>query len=156
MVRREDGNGIEPKRFVGNGDRDSQVFTNAPVSARAARTFVSASLRKHGATASVIRDFQLVVGELAANAIEHGEGENVFVSVDFTDAHWWDVEVSGASNNADQLLRNPAQWSIADPNATSGRGLGITRALMDDVVTHTEAHWLSVRCRQRVSPVAET
>jgi anti-sigma regulatory factor (Ser/Thr protein kinase) len=53
-------------------------------------------------------------------------------------------------------MSDPAQWRIADPEATSGRGLGITRALMDDVVTNTEAHWLSIRCRQRVSPVADT
>jgi anti-sigma regulatory factor (Ser/Thr protein kinase) len=136
---------------VGNQDREAQSFINVPDSARAARAFIARTLRNHGATSSVVEDFELIVGELAANAIEHGDGPNLYVTVDFTDARWWDVEISGASGAVDEHVLDPLQWQIAGPEAESGRGLGITRALVDDIVTSAEPHWLSIRCRRRVA-----
>ena len=146
---RYDG-GNEPRARTGNGGRESRLFSSVPVSARAARAFVCGSLRAHGATGRVIDDFALVVGELTANAIEHGSGADLLVTVDFTDERWWDVEVSGPSDDVEDRMHDPEQWRIADCQADSGRGLGITRALMDDIVTNAEGHWLSIRCRQCV------
>jgi anti-sigma regulatory factor (Ser/Thr protein kinase) len=134
--------------------QETRSFASVPASSRAARAFVSNSLRAHGASGQVIDDFTLVVGELTANAIEHGDGADLLVSLDFTDKQWWNLEVSGPSGEVDSQLLEPDQWRIADPDADSGRGLGITRALMDDIVTKAEAHWLRIRCRQRVASAA--
>jgi anti-sigma regulatory factor (Ser/Thr protein kinase) len=144
----------EPTARIDNGDRQARSFASVPASSRAARVFVSGSLRAHGATGRVIDDFTLVVGELTANAIEHGDGADLLVALDFTDKQWWNLEVSGPSNDVATWMHDPDQWRMADPDAESGRGLGITRALMDDVVTNAEAHWLSVKCRQRVASSA--
>lgn len=154
MDRREYPIYQDPNSHAGNGDREAQSFLSMPASARAARGFISRSLRKHGATRSVVDDFELVVGELTANAIEHGDGANLYVTVDFTDARWWEVEIAGSSSEVGEQMDDPGQWQIADPEAESGRGLGITRALMDDIVTNAEAHWLSIRCRRRIAMVA--
>jgi anti-sigma regulatory factor (Ser/Thr protein kinase) len=153
MDRREYPIDQDPNTCAGNGGREAQSFLSVPAGARAARAFISRSLGNHGATRSVLDDFELVVGELTANAIEHGDGANLYVTVDFTDARWWDVEISGSSGEVDEGMHDPGQWRIADPEAESGRGLGITRALMDDIVTNAEAHWLSIRCRRRVAMV---
>ena len=150
MKRWECDSGNEPSDRTGNGGREARFFSSVPASARAARAFVSGSLRAHGATGRVIDDFALVVGELTANAIEHGDGADLLVTVDFTDERWWAIEVSGPSDDVNDRMHDPEQWRIADREADSGRGLGITRALMDDIVTNAEAHWLSIRCRQRV------
>jgi anti-sigma regulatory factor (Ser/Thr protein kinase) len=140
---------------VGNGDRDSQSFTCKPSSGRSARAFVCSSLARHGATKDLLSDFELVVGELTANAIEHGVGANILVTVDFTDSHWWVVEIAGSSNDVDDNVLDPNSWAIAEPDAKSGRGLGITRALMDDITTTIESHWLTIRCRRSVSAITQ-
>jgi anti-sigma regulatory factor (Ser/Thr protein kinase) len=141
----------EPTARIDNGDWEARSFARVPTSSRAARVFVSGSLRAHGATGRVIDDFTLVVGELTANAIEHGDGADLLVTLDFTDERWWNLEVSGPSGDVDAQLHRPEGWRIADPDDDSGRGLGITRALMDDVITKSEERWLSIRCRQRVA-----
>jgi anti-sigma regulatory factor (Ser/Thr protein kinase) len=140
---------------VESAAQERRSFASVPASSRAARAFVSNSLRAHGATGQVIDDFTLVVGELTANAIEHGNGTDLLVALDFTDERWWNLEVSGSSGDIDAHLHRPEEWRMADPEDDSGRGLGITRALMDDVVTKAEAHWLSIRCRQRVAQAVE-
>ncbi|MBK5331858.1 MAG: hypothetical protein JJD93_07800, partial [Ilumatobacteraceae bacterium] len=48
-------------------DRVQQTFEAVPTSARAARQFVTSTLRAHGAANSVISDYALVVSELATN-----------------------------------------------------------------------------------------
>jgi anti-sigma regulatory factor (Ser/Thr protein kinase) len=144
----------EPGARIKIGGREARSFASVPVSSRAARGFVSRSLRAHGATDRVVDDFALVVGELTANAIEHGDGADLLVALDFTDTQWWNLEVSGPSDAVATWMDDPEQWRIADPYDDTGRGLGITRALMDDIVTKAEAHWLSITCRQRVASAA--
>lgn len=132
----------------GNGGRDSRSFACTPCSARSARTFVCQSLMRHGAPRPLTDDFELVVSELTANAIEHGIGSDISVTVDFTDSRWWVVEIAGSCDHVDEHVLNPDGWTVAGPDARTGRGLGITRALMDDVATKIESRWLTVRCRR--------
>jgi anti-sigma regulatory factor (Ser/Thr protein kinase) len=133
-------------------DGEQRVFRATPSSTRSIRRFVSETLRAARARADVVTDFQLVVSELAANAIEHGTGDDLVVDVDTTQSSWWEVTVSSTlptGRRRDGRLRTARQWSIADPDASSGRGLGIVRRLMDDVRVEHHADRISVRCRMR-------
>lgn len=127
--------------------REERVFRATPGSARAIRRFVRDALQDARARADVISDFQLVVSELAANAIEHGSGGDVVVEVDGSRPAWWEVTVSSTILGA--RLRSAREWSIADADAGSGRGLGIVRRLMDDVRVDHHGDRISVRCRMR-------
>lgn len=129
------------------GGRERRVFRATPASARAIRLYVRDALRAAQARAEVIADFELVVSELAANAIEHGTGRDVTVEVDGSRTSWWEVTVSSAS--AGRSVGAARNWAIAPAEAGSGRGLGIVRRLMDDVSIGRSGDVLSVRCRRR-------
>ena len=102
-----------------------------------------------------IRDFALVVSELVTNIIEHGDGTIMVIYLDVADPGWWEVEVVGGSSAASpSSLLQPATWSVAGADAISGRGLGIVRHLMDDVVTGITTGQVSIRCRLRRAPDA--
>jgi anti-sigma regulatory factor (Ser/Thr protein kinase) len=141
--------------FVVRNERYSESFSRNPSGARSARTFVCQSLSRRGATDSLIRDFELVVGELASNAVEHGVSDNISVTMDFTDSRWWVVEVAAPSDDLYGHILDPNRWSIAGPDAESGRGLGITRTLMDDISSTFESNCLTIRCRRRASATAQ-
>ncbi len=130
-------------------DREQQIFDAVPASASAARKFVGEILRVREAPVAVVLDFKLVVSELVANAIEHGDGDNLTVRANFSDSQWWEIEViSGLVKNGTKL-RQPNDWTVAGNEHSSGRGLGIVRKLMDDVVTEISDGLVNVRCRQR-------
>lgn len=122
------------------------VFRARPVNPRAVRRFVREALEAASAPADVVADFQLVVSELATNAIEHGVGD-VVVEVDGSRPAWWEVTVSSSIGGA--RLRSTREWVIADADAGSGRGLGIVRWLMDEVRVDHVGDRISVRCRMR-------
>jgi anti-sigma regulatory factor (Ser/Thr protein kinase) len=130
-------------------DREQQSFAAIPASARAARQFVATTLRRHDATSKVISDFALVVSELVTNIIEHGDGSNMIISLAVADPDWWEVEVVGGSATSPATLLQPDTWTVASADKASGRGLGIVRHLMDDIVSHTNAGQVSIRCRCR-------
>ena len=126
-----------------------RTFASLPASCRAARVFVGDFLRTQGASDALIKDYQLVVSELAANVVEHGAGSELTVVLDVSDPLWWDLKVTdGPAFSRSQVLR-PHAWIVAHPRQVSGRGLGIVRHLMDDIaVTDTDGH-ITVRCRRR-------
>lgn len=130
-------------------DRVQQTFAAVPTSARAARQFVSSTLRAHGAADSVINDYALVVSELATNIIEHGDGSDLVIFLDVADPDWWGMEVVGGATTASPDVLEPASWTVADADEPSGRGLGIVRYLMDEIVTDTADSQVSIRCRRR-------
>ena len=129
-------------------DRVQQTFEAVPTSARAARQFVSNTLRAHGAAKNVITDYALVVSELTTNIIEHGDGSDLVIFLDVADPEWWGMEVVGGASPASRVL-DPSSWMVAAADEPSGRGLGIVRHLMDEIVTDTADGQLSVRCRRR-------
>jgi anti-sigma regulatory factor (Ser/Thr protein kinase) len=130
-------------------EREQQGFAAVPTSARAARQFVAAALRRHGAAPKVISDYALVVSELVTNIIEHGDGSSMVIFLDVADADWWEVEVVGGSVTSPSTLLEPEKWAVASADKPSGRGLGIVRHLMDDIVARTDTGQVSIRCRRR-------
>ena len=132
-------------------DRVQQTLAAVPTSARAAREFVRDTLRSHGASNSVITDYALVVSELATNIIEHGDGSDLIVFLDVADPEWWGMEVVGGAASAANrvLVLEPESWTVAAADEPSGRGLGIVRHLVDEIVTDTTDGQISIRCRRR-------
>jgi len=134
---------------VGAIDRDRRTFEAIPISAHAARRFVTETLREHGASSNVIGDYALAVSELATNVIEHGDGSGLTIRIDVSDPLWWEVEVAGGTANADNSVLHPNTWSVAGAEQASGRGLGIVRHLMDHVVADATDGRVSIRCRRQ-------
>lgn len=130
---------------------ERRAFDAVPASARAARRYVTDLLRLDGAPAAVISDYSLVVSELVTNVIEHGGGARLEIALDLADPEWWRLEVVGAAPIAPKQLSAPETWSVAAANAVSGRGLGIVRQLMDDVVISAADDRVTVTCRRRRS-----
>jgi anti-sigma regulatory factor (Ser/Thr protein kinase) len=130
-------------------DRERRVFDAVPASARAARQFVTERLRSRGAPAAVVGDYSLVVSELVTNVIEHSDGARVEIILGLDDPHWWELEVVGGKPAAPKLMLAPELWTVANAHEVSGRGLGIVRQLMDDVVTDIDTNRVSVLCRRR-------
>lgn len=135
-------------------ERESRTFAAVPSSARAARQFVTALLDSHGASVGVVGDFSLVVSELVTNVIQHSNGFHIDIMVGVDDPEWWVLEVVGGAPAAPKRMLAPEMWTVASAHEVSGRGLGIVRQLMDDVVTDVSPHRVSVLCRRRRS--AET
>ena len=133
-------------------DREQKTFEAVPTSARAARQFVTETLRTHGASAQLARDYALVVSELATNIIEHGDGSNLVIYLDVANRQWWEVEVVGGASAPSDQLPHPGTWTVAGADEVSGRGLGIVRHLMDDISTGSNAGQVSVRCRRNRTP----
>ena len=130
-------------------DREQHAFEAVPTSARAGRQFVTDTLRDHGATVKVISDYALAVSELVTNIIEHGNGSKLTILIDVVDPDWWEVEIVGGASNAPGHLLHPATWTVADADEASGRGLGIVRHLMDEILSDTADGQVSIRCRRR-------
>ncbi len=133
-------------------DREQRAFAAVPTSARAGRQFVTDTLREHGATIKVISDYALAVSELVTNIIEHGTGARLTILLEVTDPDWWEVEVVGDASNVPDHLLHPETWTVADADEASGRGLGIVRHLMDEIIAASEAGQLTIRCRRRRAP----
>lgn len=130
-------------------DRELQIFDAVPESARAARKFVGEIFRQRGAPESVIVDFKLVVSELVANAIEHGDGSELTVVADFSDNQWWEIGVVGGSVSGEDKLKSEITWSVPGYEHKSGRGLGIVKQLMNDVITDISDGLVRIRGRRR-------
>lgn len=130
-------------------DPERRTFDSVPASAQAARRYVGEVLRPRGASETIIRDFQLVVSELVANVIEHGDRSRLTVFCDFTDPQWWDIGVVGGKELAKHPMTPSETWTITGNEHTSGRGLGIVRQLMDEIITDMSNGQVSVRCRRR-------
>lgn len=129
----------------------SRSYESSALSSGAARAFTSSALETLGAPSSIVRDFELAISELTANFIEHGNGSAILVVVDFTNPNWWEVETIGFADNVGHNVTHPDTWSIATPMAQAGRGLGIVREMMDNIIVLSFGPWVSVRCRRRVS-----
>jgi anti-sigma regulatory factor (Ser/Thr protein kinase) len=91
--------------------------------------------------ADVVGDLQLIASELFSNAVEHGE--NTTVRLDVTIGH--DVAgVSVHSRGATTRIGPAAEWHVSDPDAVTGRGLGIVRRLADDIIVERDADVVTI------------
>ena len=87
-------------------------------------------------------DLELAASELVTNAVEHGRGESVELSVS-SDGGAVTLEV--VSDGEVERLGPSKDWQIADVGSTTGRGLGIVRALSDRVAVHRADGTVSIR-----------
>ena len=117
-----------------------------PFAASAARSFVGATLRDGGVPVPPVDDFRLVISELVSNIIEHGAGCGFDVCIDLSLPDCWVVGIECAVADGGPTLPDPAAWTVAAPDDPSGRGLGIVRALMDDVAVSVVGGRLTINC----------
>lgn len=112
----------------------------------AARRFVAASLDGR-APHHVVADLQLAASELVTNAFEHGAPEPVVVAVGCV-GHTASLRVSSHQRPNTQLA-DVNHWNIADPERLAGRGLGIVRALADDLDVSSDGSALVITISRR-------
>lgn len=135
--------------IVSEADRGRRTYAASPASGRHARTFVGEFFIGAGAEFDVVADLQLIVSELVANAIEHGDGREVEVATDGSDPRWWQLAVTSQTSSKRLPEPSPTSWSIAAASDRSGRGLGIVRQMADDVVVEWSTIGLTITCRRR-------
>lgn len=125
-----------------------RIYPSEPFSAREAREFATAEVRHAAARNSVVDNVGLIVSELVTNAIQHGDGSAIAVSIDHrSDTHLMVTVNSGVAANRPPL--DPANWMAAPHDQPSGRGLGIVRHLADDTELTLVAGRLGITCRLR-------
>lgn len=128
-------------------DLQMRSYPSSPRSARAARDFVVAELRRATATERAVADFELIVSELVANSVQYGNGTEIVVGVDAVTEDWYTVSISSGVDGALPPL-DPEKWTVADPEQRSGRGLGIVRSLADDLSVAVNDGRLVIVCRR--------
>jgi anti-sigma regulatory factor (Ser/Thr protein kinase) len=98
--------------------------------------------------ADVVDDLVLMTSELLTNAVEHGSGDTVeLVLTDDGRASTISM-TSFADDEAFTTVGDGSAWTIADAMSRSGRGLGIVRALADDVAVRRERDRLTVTAKR--------
>lgn len=123
-------------------------FPSGSASAGSARSFVGGVLRRASVGQQATAEFELIVSELVTNAVEHGDGGDVAVRVDVSDAEWVVVAItSGIAGPTPPL--DPASWTVAAASQPSGRGLGIVRELAQAIDVVREGDSLAITCRRR-------
>ncbi|MEP1124266.1 MAG: ATP-binding protein [Ilumatobacter sp.] len=106
----------------------------------AVREHVARTARAANASDDIVEQLQLVVSELATNAIQYNNCGTLTVDVHADDVGWV-IDVSNADGLAGMDL--PA---LPDPSALSGRGLYIVDAIMDRVELVDVDGRLHLRC----------
>jgi len=104
------------------------------------RQHVADAAHESGAGPDIIEQLQLVVSELATNAIQYNDADSLTVAVQ-GDGVSWTIEVS----NADGLQGVDAP-TLPDSSALSGRGLFLVDNIMDRVELVEVEGRLHVRC----------
>lgn len=97
---------------------------------------------------AVAADLELIASELVTNAIEHGIGRHVRISLDCRNGTAvLTVESSGPSNGVGPVT----DWEVAEPASLAGRGLGIVRQIADEVRVDQTADRLAVTVRRHLA-----
>jgi len=117
-----------------------------------ARRFVRTTLRDI-VPAHVASDMELITSELVTNAVRHGSREPLVVTV-HADRRVASVTIEHEHDQLDDIPRI-AEWEIADPDLPSGRGLGLVRALSDEVTIGVHGDTLSITASVATEPSAE-
>lgn len=92
--------------------------------------------------AALSADLELAASELVTNAVEHGAGRTLELSVSCDGAV---VALEVTSQGAADRVEPPRSWRIADIGSTTGRGLGIVRTLSDRVSVNRSDGNVSIR-----------
>lgn len=134
--------------MTGLSGSQERRFPSGTSSTNSARAFVGEVLRRAEVGRQTISEFELIVSELVANAVEHGDGGDVVVRLDASDAEWLVLTiVSGISATTPPL--DPASWTVAGALQAAGRGLGIVRELAQKIDVVRDGDSLVIVCRRR-------
>jgi serine/threonine-protein kinase RsbW len=106
-----------------------------------ARRFVRTTLADIDPDVSA--DLQLATSELVTNAIEHGAGDPITITITITRGDRR-ATVAVRSSGRSPDVGPPSTWNVAPPDAITGRGLGIVRALADHVAVRRSADDLEI------------
>lgn len=126
---------------------ESLRLTAEMVNVPLARRFVRRTLLHHVESAEtlgadeVVTDLELASSELVTNAIEHGDGRAVDVTITRDGGR---VALHVTSRGNTEQVGPSDQWHVADPGSITGRGLGIVRALADRISVHHRADELCI------------
>lgn len=93
-----------------------------------------------------VADLMLIASELVTNAFEHGTSDPVRITVrSNTD------EASVAVTSGGNAERVPAldNWTTAEADRLSGRGLGIVRNIADDIDVDRSGDTVTITVRRR-------
>jgi anti-sigma regulatory factor (Ser/Thr protein kinase) len=112
----------------------------------AVRRWIQNRLGEEHADPATTADLVLVASELCANAVQHVKATEITVSL-HRDAEWWTLSLRSVTT--DSSPPDTSSWMVASPDATSGRGLGIVRALTDHVDVATGDGAIVISCRRR-------
>ncbi len=126
---------------MGRFEKDRQMTVDSDVANLGRlRAHVASVAHDTGASADIVEQLQLVVSELATNAMQYNDADTLTVTVT-GDGSSWTIDVSNADGLAD--IGAPA---LPDPSALSGRGLFLVDAVMDRVELVDVDGRLHVRC----------
>jgi anti-sigma regulatory factor (Ser/Thr protein kinase) len=110
-----------------------------------ARRFVREQLAGH-APAAVVDDLALVTSELVTNAFEHGSPEPVGLRVAVNAGS---AAVTVTSRGDGERIPAVDQWATATSEQLSGRGLGIVRAIADDIDVQRSSGSVTITVHRR-------
>lgn len=134
-----------------NGLERFELRLPAEVSSPAAgRAFVRETLSTVQADTEAVADLQLVVSELITNAIEHGAGNEVQVELHLRRDH---AELIVTSVGNTDRVAPPDRWEVSGPEAVTGRGLGIVRAVSDHVDLRRKGDIVQVTAGRRLRAI---
>ncbi len=96
------------------------------------------TLTHYGAPDEVVQTLRLAVSELVSNAlVARGATDETPVEITVeTGSDGWGLEVLGGWQPAGHLLWDTSRWRMQGDGRSSGRGLGLVRALADEVDVH--------------------
>ena len=121
------------------------VVPSAAVEIAPLRHRVAELAREDGVDATIVDDLELVVSELATNVLLHSDAETISVIVRREPGRWV-LDVADADG-----LENTGPDTLPDPDALTGRGLFIVKAMMDEVELIDDGNRRRLRCTKRVS-----
>jgi anti-sigma regulatory factor (Ser/Thr protein kinase) len=119
----------------------TQLLSATPRSARLARLLAVAALRSWSVPADLTERAELVVAELATNAVLHGSRPGRCFRLTLVhDAPTGRLRIEVRDARGDRLPLPRAADAAADPLSSGGRGLSLVAALTDswDAVPHAD------------------
>ncbi len=124
-----------------------RTFTGETASISEARRFVRDAAADVVDGADVGGDMELAASELVTNAVEHGFGEPVIVTVTIDPPT---VAISVRSVRTPSGPADPSTWAGPLPTVRTGRGLAIVRSISDEVSVEADESTVTVQCIFRV------
>lgn len=123
-------------------------FAGTPATLREARRALVEWIEGHGADPDACQRAELIVSELASNAVQASPGMPYRISAQRIDDERYDLVVVNTLDDADAVPPRD-EWGPDDVLATRGRGLVIVEALAEQISVEQGAGSVTVRARLR-------